>query len=324
MRKASPIAVAWAALGGFVIIYLVFGLNGWGSPADNEQPIGEVSRWCERVQDGLLREPVNALGNLGFVVSGLAMLGVLARDRTSGSPNRFIGHTPVALLYAGTTIFLGPGSAVMHGTHTFFGAWIDNVSMVAYILVPWLYNLSLLGRWQPATFFRAYGALLGVYAAGYWFIAPDLGINLELFDISIAIWIISELVYRFWSPAMRVWSGLFGFVIALVFGITPDAILGAPAEYWWVGLFWLPGLLANHPPRAHRTYTPWFWVGMGSFLVAFAVWLTGTNEHSWCRPDSIVQAHAIWHLLTAVTTWGFFRFFRTEVRVPDRTSRVPA
>ncbi len=324
MRNATPIRVAVAALGGFAVLYLAFGANGWGSPAANEQAIGEVSRWCERVTDGWLREPVNALGNLGFVVAGLAMLRVLQRDQADRALSPFVGLTPIALLYAGATIFLGPGSAVMHGTHTFFGAWLDNVSMVAYILIPWLYNLSLLGRWQPGTFFRAYGGLLATYALGYWFIAPDLGINFELFDVSIALWIISELVYRFWSPAVRVWSGLFGFVVGFVFGITPGEMLAAPAEYWWVVLFWLPGALATHPPERTRTYTPWFWIGVGSFMVAYAIWLTGTNEHEWCRPDSIVQAHAIWHLVSAVATWSFFRFLRTEVPAADRTSRLRA
>ena len=322
MQNSTPTRVAVAAVGGFAVLYLFFGLNGWGTPAENEQAIGDISRWCERVQDGLLREPVNALGNLGFVVAGIAMLRVLARDRDRGVPNQFTGHTPVALLYASAAVFLGPGSAVMHGTHTFFGAWIDNVSMVAYILIPWLYNLSALGRWAPATFFRTYGALLAVYAAGYWFIGPELGIGLDLFDISIAVWIISELVYRFWSQAMRVWSGFFGFVIAFVFGITPAEMLAAPGEYWWIVFFWLPGLLATHPPVNARRYVPWFWVGVGSFLLAYAIWLTGTAEHELCRPDSIIQAHAIWHLLSAVATWGFFRFFRTER--PGAVGQVPA
>ena len=29
---------------------------------------------------------------------------------------------------------------MMHGTHTVWGQWIDNVSMVAYIIIPWLLN----------------------------------------------------------------------------------------------------------------------------------------------------------------------------------------
>ena len=72
MKNASPQRVAWAALAGFVVIYLAFGLNGWGTPAENEQPIGEVSRWCERVEDGLLRaEHVRSLQQPERVVNVL-------------------------------------------------------------------------------------------------------------------------------------------------------------------------------------------------------------------------------------------------------------
>lgn len=314
----KPYRVAIGAVLVFTALYVAFGINGWGSPAENEQAIGEISRWCERVHDGLLREPINALGNLGFVVAGLAMFRVLARDRDTGIPNHFTGHTPVALLYASAVVFLGPGSAVMHGTHTFFGAWIDNVSMVAFILVPWLYNLSALGRWTPSQFFTVYGALLAIYAAGYWFIAPDLGIGLDLFDISIPLWIISEVLYRYWSPALRFWSGFVGFAVAWVFAITPGEMLADPAGHWWVVVFWIPGLLATHPPPAGRRYIPWFWLGVGLFLLAYSIWLTGTADHAWCRPDSLIQAHAVWHLLTAASTWSFFQFFRTErVAMPD-------
>ena len=89
-------------------------------------------------------------GNFGFVAVGLLIFATLARDieRGASSSNRFTGHDPVALLYGAAALFLGPGSMVMHGTHTRFGAWIDNLSMVAYILIPWLFNLARLGRWR--------------------------------------------------------------------------------------------------------------------------------------------------------------------------------
>ncbi len=314
VSRRSPTTIAVYALAGFTILYVTIGLIGWGPPAANESPIGEISRWCERVRAGLLREPVNTLGNLGFIAAGLAMFRVLARDTPSGAPvgNRFFGHQPVALLYAAAAVFLGPGSMVMHGTHTFFGAWIDNVSMVAYILIPWLFNLSILGRWRQSTLFRTYGALLGLYAFGYWFFGNDLGIGLDLFGVSIGLWIISEVLYRFWSPAARLWSGLVGFVVAAVFGIMPGEIFADLGEYWWVALFWVPGVIATGPAPGRRRYTPWFWAGCASFIVAYAIWLTGTDEHEWCRPDSLIQAHAIWHLLSAVATWCFFEFLRTE------------
>lgn len=309
-----PTAIAVGALVAFFALFVLGGAAGWWTPAANEQAVGEISRWCERVQGGVMREPVNTLGNLGFVVSGLAMFIVLARDTSRGVArrNRFIGNQPIALLYASATMFLGPGSMVMHGSHTFFGAWIDNVSMVAYILVPWVFNLAALGRWRDRTFFAVYGSVLAAYAVAYWAFGRDLGIGLDLFGLSIALWIISEALYRFWSTRMRYLSGLVGFVVALAFGITPLVMLDEAGQYWWVVLFWLPALLATHPSTSRRTYTPWFWAGLVSFLLAYAIWTTGTDEHPWCRPDSLVQAHAVWHLLTAFATWCFFRFLRTE------------
>ena len=237
-----PMAIAVLGLAGFAVVLGVAGLNGWGDPTANEQAIGGISRWCERVSGGFFREPINTLGNLGFVVAGLIMFATLARETASGREptNRFVGNTPIAVLYASAAVFLGPGSMVMHGTHTRFGAWIDNVSMVAYILIPWLFNLSVLARWREGTVFKAYGTILTAYAAGYWFIGPDLGIGLDLFGLSIALWAISEVVYRFWPPSIRWWSGFIGLGVALVFGITPNEMLANPGDYWWVILFWVP------------------------------------------------------------------------------------
>jgi hypothetical protein len=110
---------------------------------------------------------------------------------------------------------------------------------------------------------------------------------------------------------MRVLSGFVGFVVAAAFGILPADMIDQAGEYWWVFLFWLPGLLARAPVGERRRSTPWFWLGIASFLLAFAIWLTGTAEHEWCDPDSVIQAHAIWHLLSALATWSFFLFLRT-------------
>ena len=39
------------------LLFIIFGYNGWGPAAENEQAIGEISRWCERVSGGFFREP---------------------------------------------------------------------------------------------------------------------------------------------------------------------------------------------------------------------------------------------------------------------------
>ena len=84
---SDPFKVAISSVSFIAFLFISFGLNGWGTPAGNEQAIGEVSRWCERVSDGFFREPSNTLGNLGFVVTGLYMFCLLytspsPRDRT--------------------------------------------------------------------------------------------------------------------------------------------------------------------------------------------------------------------------------------------------
>jgi hypothetical protein len=297
-----------------MVAYVVIGSQGWDSTSSRLP--GELSGWCERVSTGLFREPVNALSNLGFMVVGLVMLLVLSRDPQDGSGgNAFIGYTPVSLLYAGASIWLGPGSMLMHGTHTDWGGWADNLSMVMYIIIPWLINVGEMGRWHHRRLLTTYALIVLVYAIARWFYGGRLGIGLDLFGLSIGLWGISELLLRFWSPSFRWLSGFAGFVIAAVFGIMPWDMLAEPANYWWVTLFWIPALFSSHAPRYRRRYAPWYVAGAGTYAAAFAIWLTGRPDHPWCQPDSLVQAHGIWHLLSAVATLCFFMFFRTQKRL---------
>lgn len=320
-RATAPVYLAAAALAVVASLFAVLGRDGWGPAAANESPIGEPSRWCERVSDGLLREPVNTLANLGFVAAGLAMFVTLARDELAARPRRnsFIGNTPTALLYAAAVTALGPGSMAMHGSHTSVGGWLDNVSMVAFILVPWLYNVSRLGRWHPRGMFAAYGTLLGLYAGGYWFLGPDLGIGLDLFALSIALWAVSEVVYRWPTALVRAGSGLVGLGVAAVFGVMPWELAAAPGEYWWLALGWVPGLVARDGERGSRQGR-WWLAGAVAFVAAYYIWLTGTADHPWCDPDSLVQSHAIWHLLGAAATWCFFLYFRSETHTETALS----
>ena len=75
----KPLKLGLAASFAFFVGYVLFGWQGWGTPAGVEQAVGEVSRWCERVQPGLFHEPVNALSNLGFMIAGLWMLWLVGK-----------------------------------------------------------------------------------------------------------------------------------------------------------------------------------------------------------------------------------------------------
>ena len=313
IHKNREFILAVLAVFGFMALYVVAGNFGWGTAASNEQAIGEISRWCERVSGSIFREPSNALSNLGFMIVGIFMVLTLSRDSSlSKGVNQFFGFTPVSVLYVVSVIWLGGGSLLMHGTHTAWGASADNLSMVMYILIPWLFNISQMGRWSEAKLLIAYFSLVAIYGFGRELLGPRLGINLELFDISIGLWCISEFLFRSWSPWFRWLSGFMGFLVAAAFGIFPSEMISQPEKYWWVILFWVPAVFSHHKPMGKRKYYPWFTLGISSYMIAFAIWLTGRPDHPWCDPDSLVQSHAIWHLLTACSTWFFFNFLRTE------------
>jgi len=270
--------------------------------------IGEASRWCERVSNGAFREPVNTLSNLGFMVAGLYILYKLTNEI---SFNEFSGLNKITILYGVAVVYLGPGSMMMHGTNTEWGGWADNLSMVMYIILPWLYNCYKMSSWSVNTLLKVYFSIVIFYAVMRGLFGNGMGIGLDLFGVSIGLWVISEFLYKFWSPRMRFFSGFVGFLVLMLFGIFPDEVFGNLGEYWWIILFWLPGILANTKPKETRSYR-WYFAGMIAYMSAFAIWLTGVPDSDTCNPDAIFQAHGIWHLLTALATIFFFYHYRSE------------
>ncbi len=60
--------------------------------------------------------------------------------------------------------------------------------------------------------------------------------------------------------------------------------------------------------------TGWGYFGVFSMITAFVIWnLSRTHESIWCNPTSLLQGHAVWHLLIAVAFYAFFRYYASEV-----------
>lgn len=47
-----------------------------------------------------------------------------------------------------------------------------------------------------------------------------------------------------------------------------------------------------------------------SMLVAFTIW--NMSQHGWCDAHSLIQGHAVWHLLGAVAAYLLFRLYASE------------
>ena len=307
----QPFYISLVLSGLFVVNFFVLSALGYIQSIESQGIIGDASRWCERVSGGLFREPVNTLSNLGFMVVGIYIFYTITTDTNTSSNNYFVGLTGISILYASAAIFLGPGSMLMHGTNSGWGGWADNLSMIMYILIPWLYNIFRMSNWTVRRFLEIYFSIVVIYAVMRWISGWGLGINLELFSVSIGLWAISEFLFKFWSPLFRFLSGFVGFVVLALFGTTPLDVIANFSEYWWVILFWIPGLLSNKKPTTTRTYK-WYFLGMVAYFSAFIIWSTGVPDHALCRPDSLIQAHGIWHLLSAVATYCFFLHYRSE------------
>ena len=246
----------------------------------------------------------------------LYMFYKLSKDATSNHSPLF-GSFKIALLYASASTFLGPASMAMHGTHTQFGAWLDNVSMISYILILWIYNLKKLTKFSDRSFFISYSVLLGYYAYSYWFFDSGLGIGVDLFELSIGLWIATEVLVKLPNIYGRMLSGLTVLLTQQLFGSSVIDSFQNLQENWEMLLYFIPALIPSLHSDVERKYTPWFFVGVTSFFGALIIWETGVPDHPWCEPDSWLQAHMVWHLLCAAATLSFFNFFRTEKNITN-------
>ena len=214
---------------------------------------------------GLLREPLNTLGNLAFVAAGLAMFAVLAQDTARGVTRRnpFMGNQTLAPALRLSGGVPRSGFDVDARQPPFIGAWLDNLSMVIYIVIPWLYNLAVLGRWSTRTFVYTYVSIVGVYAVGTspsprtWASTWTCSRPRSRSGSSLSLWCDS-------APRRRWLSGLHR--LCRRAGVRDSAVdhSWSSREGWWVVLFWLPALVTEDQTGIRRTYTPWFWAGMVS------------------------------------------------------------
>lgn len=81
----------------------------------------------------------------------------------------------------------------------------------------------------------------------------------------------------------------------------PDFVLPPPGEEGWSGGHGVERRTAAAlVPASAQALLPWLLLAVGGLC-----WLLGRSGGPWCRPGSLLQAHAAWHLLaaTALLLW---------------------
>lgn len=136
--------------------------------------------------------------------------------------------------------------------------------------------------------------------------------------VSMLLYIAFPVAYsgvRCFGGGARAFGWLF---LALVMGLAlPRALEILPWSGSAVYLVLIPAFIlfevvgARRRPDVSRDWRPLLWAG-ASFVAALVIWRLSHTGAPLCDPDSLVQGHAIWHLLCALTTVGIFIFFATE------------
>lgn len=223
--------------------------------------VGRGAEYCEAARDGWLKQPANALSNLGFVVAGLA-IGWHARrpDSLGDMLPRFPG---LAAGYGCLVVLLGPASAAMHATQSSLGGLLDVTSMYLVAGFAAAYAVTRRRRRGSTAFWTTFVLLV---------VACEL---VGLYDRDI--------------PVVH-FAGNVAFAALLVVAIVTEVHL------WRDG----PG----------RTALRYGGAALGSMVIAFVIW--NLSQHGWCDPDSLVQGHAVWHLLGALAAYLLFRLYASE------------
>ncbi|WP_051276138.1 ceramidase domain-containing protein [Marmoricola sp. URHB0036] len=67
----------------------------------------------------------------------------------------------------------------------------------------------------------------------------------------------------------------------------------------------------------------WIVAAVGSIAVAFVVWNLSKNDAPLCDPHSLLQGHAVWHLLCAVSAYCLYRYWNSAVVPVVRSQPSP-
>ena len=253
-RSLRPLAVAAAVAVGSVGLLCLAVWLGWLGP-----DVGRGANFCEAARAGAVRQPANAVSNVGFVVAGLVIAWQAGRPDALGE----VLTPPLATAYACVVVLLGPASAAMHATQSALGGHLDLLSMYLVASFAAGYALTRLLRRGPVFFAQVF--LLLVAAC-------------QLVGL-----------YPREVPVVRM-PGNVAFGVLLATAISLEV------------------RLARRGPL--RTDLRWGGAALLVMVVAFAIW--NASQHGLCDPRSLVQGHAVWHLLGAASAYLLFRLWASE------------
>ena len=333
MEKSEMLALVnekrafFISLGVVVFLACMYGILGSTRWAD--APIESATKFCEGISDGLVKEPMNTLSNLTYVFAGLLILWCMPTSNEAPE-NPMLGQGMYPILFATGSMYIGIGSFAMHGTNTNWGTVMDWTGMLFFISFPVYYNLARQYQWSDrffaTVFFTVFAltAILDTYASSNNIVLIEnfsdgrklrlSGLTRDyLWSLYIGVWIIQE--------AKNLSRNQLSWMVALPLIACVTLSVGVPTMQivilcaLFIGIAY--ALHANPGQMLVRTPKPYLWIAVACYVVANIVWRFGHDGEAACNPDSLFQFHALWHVLTGVSVYYFFRYFATETSAEE-------
>lgn len=114
------------------ILIIVFHLFGEGTSVG--------SNFCEAARNGFIKQPVNTITNIAYVLVGL-ITAYQSSYNINTNYNKFNTKIIYTFFYSNVLILLGFCSALLHATETFWGGYCDMLSM--YLLAAFMFAYAL-------------------------------------------------------------------------------------------------------------------------------------------------------------------------------------
>jgi Ceramidase len=67
-------------------------------------------------------------------------------------------------------------------------------------------------------------------------------------------------------------------------------------------------------PKRPGVEVRWYLAGIVLQATAFAIWIADLTR-TWCDGNSLIQGHAVWHVLNAAAVWTAYRYYCSERRI---------
>jgi dihydroceramidase len=192
-------------------------------------------------------------------------------------------------------------------------------SSFGYVLVG---SLILLAPHDPASAFsplsvRTLGVTSAIVGVGSALLHATLTLWGQFFDVLGMYLVGSFLLISAFARWRRITDGAaVALYVALCAALVVALLLLPETRRWLFAVVLLLAIITElafawrHRPSARITF---YLAGLIATAIAFVIW-TLDQQTVVCAPGSLIQGHAVWHLLGAASLWLTFSYYRSERR----------